>query len=155
MEHFGLRKIFSIGGRSFEYDAFISGNYEPPTLNYGNLLMQIWSCIILVTVSTQSELFKSKGYISFLKIENQGLDLLMKLAQLKKLAITYSYNNQKMVKILTLQKTEQQIFGCVERMKLNMDLFRKSQQRIMLEEYCRTYGGMYIPPDPQPIVRET
>lgn len=70
MEHFGLRKIFSTGGRSFEYDAFISGNYEPPELDYGNLLMQIWSCIILVTVSTQSELFKSKGYISFLKIEN-------------------------------------------------------------------------------------
>jgi hypothetical protein len=105
-------------------------------------------CIIMVTISTQSELFKSEGYKNFLEKPKEGLDLLMKLAILKKEAITYSFNNAKLMKIIALQKTEQQIFGCVERIKVNVDMFRKSQQRMMLEEYCRSYGGMYIAPDP-------
>ena len=74
----------------------------------------------------------------------------MKLSELKKWAITYDYNNQKLTKILLIQKTGQQIFGTVERLRLNAELWRKSQQRAMLEEYCLKYGGMYIPPNPIP-----
>lgn len=106
MEHFGLRKIYPPHSDSFDYAAFISGNYEPPRLNFSNLLMQLLNCVIMATISTQAELFKSKGYRHFLQKPNEGLDLLMKLAQLKKLAITYSYNNNKMTTILNLQKTE-------------------------------------------------
>ena len=74
----------------------------------------------------------------------------MKIAKLKRLAITYEFNNQKLLSILAIQKTELQIFGCVERIKLNMDLYRRSQQRLMLEEYCRTYGGVYVEqPEPE------
>jgi len=50
----------------------------------------------------------------------------MKLSELKKWAITYDYNNQKLTKILLIQKTEQQIFGTVERLRLNAELWRKS-----------------------------
>lgn len=78
----------------------------------------------------------------------------MKLSELKKWAITYDYNNQKLTKILLIQKTEQQIFGTVERLRLNAELWRKSQQRAMLEEYCHKFGGMYIPPNPTPPLEE-
>jgi hypothetical protein len=57
-------------------------------------------------ISTQSELFKSKGFKAFITLPNFGLDLLMKLSELKKWAITYDYNNQKLTKILLIQKTE-------------------------------------------------
>ena len=107
LEHFGLRKIYPPHPDSFDYTAFISGHYDAPSLNFSNLLMQILNCVIVCTISTQSELFKSKGYKSFVLKPNYGLDLLMKLAQLKKLAITYGYNNSKMTKIIALQKTEQ------------------------------------------------
>jgi len=50
----------------------------------------------------------------------------MQLAKLKKLAITYSYNNQKLSKILAIQKTKEQIWGTVERIKVNMVCFKRS-----------------------------
>ena len=50
----------------------------------------------------------------------------MELAKIKRFAITYAYNNKKLSKIIAIQKTEQQIFGCVKRIELNMDLYRKS-----------------------------
>jgi hypothetical protein len=49
-----------------------------------------------------------------------------------------------------MQKTEWQILECVRRIRLNAELFRKSQQRIMLEEYVRNYGGLYIAPEEIP-----
>jgi hypothetical protein len=126
LETFGLRKIYPPSQDTFDYDSYISGNYQPPQLDVSNLLMQILSCIIVVTISSQAELFKSKGYRNFLQMPDEGLELLMKLAELKRMAITYAYNNAKMTKILAQQKTEQSIFKCVDRIKINMDMFRKS-----------------------------
>ena len=60
--HFGLRKIYPPHPDSFDYMAFISGNYDAPRLDNSNLLMQVLSCIIVVIISTQSELFRSNGY---------------------------------------------------------------------------------------------
>lgn len=154
MDHFGLRKIYPPHPDSFDYSAFISGHYDAPKLNFSNFLLQVLNCVIVCVISTQSELFKSKGFKAFITLPNFGLDLLMKLSELKKWAITYDYNNQKLTKILLIQKTEQQIFGTVERLKLNAELWRKSQQRAMLEEYCHKFGGVYIPPNPVPPVEQ-
>jgi hypothetical protein len=63
------------------------------------------NCLILCAISTQSEIFKSVAYRRFIITENEGLDLLMKMAEVKKLTITYAYNNEKMMKILAVQKT--------------------------------------------------
>jgi|LauGreDrversion4_2_1035121.scaffolds.fasta_scaffold18285_4 hypothetical protein len=70
----------------------------------------------------------------------------MKLAELKKLAITYSYNNAKLSKILAIQRTQEQIWGTVERIKVNMVCFKRSLQRQMLEEYQETYEDIGLPP---------
>lgn len=45
-----------------------------------NLIMQILNCVIVCMISTQAELFKSKGFHSFITEPNKGLDLLMKLS---------------------------------------------------------------------------
>lgn len=47
-------------------------------------------------------MFKSVGYINFLQQPNKGLDLLVKLANLKRHAITYAFNNKKLTKILAI-----------------------------------------------------
>jgi hypothetical protein len=70
----------------------------------------------------------------------------MKLAELKKFAITYSYNNAKLSKILAIQRTQEQIWGTVERIKVNMVCFKRSLQRQMLEEYQETYEDIGLPP---------
>jgi len=53
-------------------------------------------------ISTQSEIFKSQGYQIFVKKDESGLDQLMRLAKMKKFAISYSYNNKKLSKILAI-----------------------------------------------------
>ena len=47
----------------------------------------------------------------------------MKMAEVKKWTITYAYNNEKMMKILAVQKTQEQIWGTVERIKVNVKTF--------------------------------
>jgi hypothetical protein len=66
LEHFGLHKIYPPSRDTFDYNVYISGTYKAPQIDVGNLLMQVLNCVILVTISTQSELFRSKGYIQFL-----------------------------------------------------------------------------------------
>jgi hypothetical protein len=65
---------------------------------------------------------------------------------MKKFAITFSYNNQKLSKILAIQKTQEQIWGTVERIKVNMVCFKRSLQRGMLEEYQERYEDIELPP---------
>ena len=94
----------------------------------------------MVSISTQSELFRSEGFKEFITKEKAGLKELKELANQKKMVITQNFNNLKLMKILAIQKTQQQIIGTVERIKLNIFLWRKAQQRSLVEEYMYQFG---------------
>jgi len=61
----------------------------------------------------------------------------MKLANYKRDAITFAFNNEKMLKILAIQKTQQQILATVQRLKVNVFLWRMNQKRQLMEEFAR------------------
>lgn len=160
LQHIGLRKIYN-QSENFGYDAMIADpdNYQGFTVNINNILLQMFNCIILNLISMQAEIFKGEGFYRFVtgkfRVENipaseqiaekcskcnktsemSQLNLFMTVADIKQKINDYDFNNEKLRKIVAIQKTQHQILQTVERIKLNVFLWRKSQQRAMLHEW--------------------
>lgn len=61
-----------------------------------------------------------------------GMQVLMEIADIKREIMELEFNNNKMRKIISIQKNQQQILRTVERIKLNCFLWRKQQQRALI-----------------------
>jgi len=65
----------------------------------------------------QSEIFESSGYLKYVTQQNGSLDLLIQMAKLKAKSVTYASNNQKIRKILSIQRKREVIMKTVDKLK--------------------------------------
>lgn len=79
--------------------------------------MQILNIFIIAMVMLQSEIFDSAGYFKFVTQDDGSMDLLLKLKELKGKSITYVFNNNKIRKILSIQRKRESIMGTVKKIK--------------------------------------
>lgn len=73
----------------------------------------------------QSEIFRSPGYVKYVTQVDGSMDLLVKLAQLKRLSFTYIFNNEKIRKILSIQRRKETIKQTVQKLKEKLARWRK------------------------------
>lgn len=69
-------------------------------------MYSLFSCVTLAVLYLQQRIWHSDSYIEFINSPEKGLSKLMALVPMKQAWTTYEFNNQKLVKILTIQKTE-------------------------------------------------
>jgi len=103
LEYLGWRKVYVYDINTLNYDYMVNNpdSYAGITLDIENAILQCLNCLIMCAISTQAEIFKSRGYEEFIQ-EKKGLDELNELANMKKFAITFNYNNLKLMKILAI-----------------------------------------------------
>lgn len=114
----------------FSYRHFLSRiNATPPypglELQYMNLGLQILNCVIIAIITLQSEIFRSPGYVKYVKQTDGSMDLLVQLADLKAKSITYVFNNQKIRKILSIQRKKEVINQTVQKIREKLIRWRR------------------------------
>jgi hypothetical protein len=65
----------------------------------------------------QGEIFDSAGYLKFVTQDDGSMDLLITLGALKAKSITYIFNNNKIRKILSIQRKRESIMSTVKKIK--------------------------------------
>ena len=121
----GIRKIWVTGEDNqhlFSYQAFIDSQGTDDHANglkidVGNFMMQILNCFIISVIMLQSEIFDSAGYQKFVTQDDGSMDLMIQLAVMKAKSITYVFNNNKIRKILSIQRKRESIMGTVDKIK--------------------------------------
>lgn len=73
----------------------------------------------------QSEIFDSAGYKKFVTQSDGSMDLLMQLSGIKAKSITYIYNNEKIRKVVSIQRKKEVIMQTVEKYKEKLIRWRK------------------------------
>lgn len=103
LELLGFSKIY-YSKAPISYTNMLDGGEYKTYFNNYNLVVQLMIPLIIATVCLQTEIFLSNGYREFMNKKNKGLDLLIEIADLKKQAITYRFNNHKLQKTVAMQK---------------------------------------------------
>jgi hypothetical protein len=100
-------------------------SYEGYNIDWYNFQVQVLNCIMISIISLQSEIFRSAGYIKYVTQVDGSMDLLVKLADLKRKSFTYIFNNEKIRKILSIQRRKETIKQTVQKLKEKLARWRK------------------------------
>jgi hypothetical protein len=124
LELLGFNKIY-YSQAPISYTNMLDGSEYKTYYNNYNLMVQLMVTFIIATVCLQTEIFLSNGYREFMHKKNKGLDLLIEMADLKRLAITYRFNNHKLLKTVAMQKRQNLVIQTVEKLKSYLILWRR------------------------------
>ena len=94
------------------------------SLNWINFGMQLLNCVIICIISAQTEIFNSPGYVKYVTQTGGSMDLLVSLSELKAKSITYQFNNNKIRKIISIQRKKEAILATVEKLKEKLQRWR-------------------------------
>lgn len=87
--------------------------------------MQCMNCFMISFLSMQAEIFKSPGYKKFITQKGGSMDLLMEIAPLKAKSIAYCFNNEKIRRIINIQRRKETINKTVEELAKRLIYWRK------------------------------
>mmetsp|Transcript_21579 Transcript_21579/g.33227 ORF Transcript_21579/g.33227 Transcript_21579/m.33227 type:complete len:988 (-) Transcript_21579:2058-5021(-) len=144
LTHIGFRKIWHVSPGTnpqdlFSYDHYISemaqgDDQSGLVFSWKNFGMQVLNCIMIGIIMLQSEIFESYGYIKFVTQTDGSMDLLVQLSELKSKSITYVFNNQKIRKILSIQRRKETIMQTVDRLKQKLVRWRMFTRTTLVEQ---------------------
>lgn len=92
------------------------------------------NCVIIMFIMLQSEIFDSQGYIKFVTQSDGSMDLLVQLADLKSKSMAYIFNNNKIRKILSIQRKKESINGTIDRLKNKIVRWRQFTRTTLKDE---------------------
>jgi len=76
-------------------------------------------------LSLQTEVFKSPGYKKFVTQKGGSMDLLMCLAPKKAQSLTFTFNNSKIKKIISIERRKELINETVQKLRERLIRWRK------------------------------
>ena len=98
--------------------------FEGFKLNSENYILQSMNCIMICFISLQLEIFRSFGYLKYVTQANGSMDLLIQLSDLKSKSIAYVFNNNKIRKIISIQRQREVINSTVDKLKDKLKRWR-------------------------------
>ena len=113
-----------------------SGFPQNPTfigldLDFRNFLLQCLNCIMINFLSLQTEIFESFGYKKFVAQKNGTMDKLLYLSDLKAQSMAYCFNNQKIRKIIQIQRHKETVSEVVEQLKQKLKNWRNLMRKTL------------------------
>jgi len=138
MGYIGFRKVWEvISEEKFTYSKFINHNDQTETIYSGyelqtqNFYLQCINCIMICMLSLQTEIFESPGYKKFVTQRDGSMDLLMQLSDLKAQSIAYCFNNEKIRKIISIQRRKESIYSTVDKIKTKLIKWRQFSRKTL------------------------
>jgi len=92
------------------------------------------NCVIICIIALQAEIFKSSGYQKYVTQTDGSMDLLVQLASKKAKSITFVFNNQKIRKIISIQRKKEVIAQTMDKLRAKLIRWRKFTKTTMLNE---------------------
>lgn len=89
---------------------------------------------MICLISIQCEIFNSPGYQKYVTQTNGSMDLLVQLADLKAKSIAYCYNNNKIRKIISIQRKKEAILATVEKLKEKLQRWRAFTRTTLINQ---------------------
>ena len=82
-------------------------------------------------LSLQTEIFESFGYKKFVAQKNGTMDKLLYLSDLKAQSMAYCFNNQKIRKIIQIQRHKETVSEVVEQLKQKLKNWRNLMRKTL------------------------